>query len=208
MDTFLSREEYSQLVYGSCVSSTRGPCQSGKRVSIVKDDDTLELLPPAFVKPERWTGKQVRCLYKETCVTVGLDLDIALESAAFLFCVQVITTILNHLTKGHPPFTVEMKGKISVQYLTAKVRHVAEGEKLRDPEELVLFIRHNELLKGMIDKNQFGNHGIVHTVHELYGADTAGRLLSIFSRLFTLFLQVTLKTYFFYLFSIGGVSDW
>uniref|UniRef100_A0A453MD59 DNA-directed RNA polymerase n=5 Tax=Aegilops tauschii subsp. strangulata TaxID=200361 RepID=A0A453MD59_AEGTS len=159
VDTFLSREEYSQLVYGSCVSSSRGPCQSGKRVSIVKDDDTLELLPPAFVKPERWTGK------------------------------QVITTILNHLTKGHPPFTVEMKGKISVQYLTAKVRHVAEGEKLRDPEELVLYIRHNELLKGMIDKNQFGNHGIVHTVHELYGADTAGRLLSIFSRLFTLFLQ-------------------
>jgi hypothetical protein len=26
-------------------------------------------------------------------------------------CAQVITTILNHLTTGHPPFTVELKGK-------------------------------------------------------------------------------------------------
>jgi len=42
----------------------------------------------------------------------------------------------------------------------------------------------------MIDKAQFGKYGIVHTVHEFYGADTAGILLSTFSRLFTLFLQL------------------
>ncbi|KAE8779218.1 DNA-directed RNA polymerase I subunit rpa1 [Hordeum vulgare] len=194
--TLLSREEYSQLVYGSCVSSARSPCQSGKRVSIMNDDDTLELLSPAILKPKLlWTGK------------------------------QVITTILNHLTKGHPPFTVEMEGKIPVQYLTPKKCVAAEDkavcsekkkkekaisskkeknekasaqgqespeeqkETARAPEEQVLRIHDNQLLTGMIDKKQFGNYGIVHTVHELYGADTAGRLLSIFSRLFTLFLQ-------------------
>uniref|UniRef100_A0ACD6A893 Uncharacterized protein n=1 Tax=Avena sativa TaxID=4498 RepID=A0ACD6A893_AVESA len=169
-DTLLSREEYSQLVYGSCVSSTCSPCQSGKKVSIMTDDDALELLPPAICKPKPlWTGK------------------------------QVITTILNHLTKGHPPFTVEKEGKIPVKYLAPKERHGAadntrdpEEEKLSntsDPEEHILSIHDNELIKGMIDKKQFGNYGIVHTVQELYGADTAGVLLSIFSRLFTLFLQ-------------------
>jgi DNA-directed RNA polymerase I subunit RPA1 len=173
-DTLLSREEYSQLVYGSCVSSTCSPCQSGKRVSIMTDD-ALELLPPAICKPKPlWTGK------------------------------QVITTILNHLTKGHPPFTVEKEGKIPVKYFAPKERHGAadnardrEEENLSntsDPEEHILSIHDNELIKGMIDKKQFGNYGIVHTVQELYGADTAGVLLSIFSRLFTLFLQVTFKT--------------
>lgn len=153
LDTFLSREEYSQLVYGSCVSSTCSPCQSGKTVSVMKDDDALELLPPAIFKPKPlWTGK------------------------------QVITTILNHLTKGHPPFTVKKEGKIPVKYLRPK-------DNTSDPDEQELYIHDNELMKGMIDKKQFGNYGIVHTVQELYGADTAGRLLSIFSRLFTLFLQ-------------------
>ncbi|KAK1642603.1 hypothetical protein QYE76_060408 [Lolium multiflorum] len=176
-DTFLSREEYSQLVYGSCVSSSCSPCQSGKRVSVTNDDDTLELLPPAIFKPKPlWTGK------------------------------QVITTILNHLTNGHPPFTVKKEGKIPVKYLVPKKRH-GEEQETRDPElvkkekeeqevlakkqedEQELYVLDNELIKGMIDKKQFGNYGIVHTVQELYGADTAGRLLSIFSRLFTLFLQ-------------------
>lgn len=159
LDTFISREEYSQLVYGSCVSSTRSPCQSGKRVSVMKDGDILELLPPAILKPKPlWTGK------------------------------QVITTILNHLTKGHPPFTVEKKGKIPVKYLIPKERH-GDKDNAKDSEQ-VLYIHDNELIKGMIDKDQFGNYGIVHTVYELYGAETAGRLLSIFSRLFTLFLQL------------------
>lgn len=48
-----------------------------------------------------------------------------------------------------------------------------------------------DLLTGILDKSQIGasSYGIVHTVHELYGPDIAGRLLGIFSRLFTKFLQ-------------------
>ncbi|CAN6220809.1 unnamed protein product [Urochloa humidicola] len=272
-DTLLSREEYSQLVYGSCVPSNCGPRQPGTKVAAVKDDGALEFVPPAILRPKPlWTGK------------------------------QVITTILNHLTKGRNPFTVEQKGKISEEHLMPGEFHVSkhedpsdpgkkdkcpsdpsapgkkdecpsdpsaqqvlvveeevieeevevqrkrrkeerkreeeieevgydddddddddedeeedeDGEKEKDKEnggeerkekkrterekerkerentvsELVLFIKKNELIKGMIDKAQFGKHGIVHTVHELYGADTAGILLSTFSRLFTLFLQL------------------
>ncbi|CAL5041962.1 unnamed protein product [Urochloa decumbens] len=242
-DTLLSREEYSQLVYGSCVPSN-GPRQPGTKVTAIKDDGALEFVPPAILRPKPlWTGK------------------------------QVITTILNHLTKGCKPFTVEQKGKISEEHLIPREFHVSkdkgpsaqgkkdkgpsaqgkkdkcpsardeeedeegeqrkkeieeeieevyyEGEDEQDEEEeeeeeeeedneekkekkrkereqerkkaiseLVLLIRKNELIKGMIDKAQFGNNGIVHTVHELYGADTAGILLSTFSRLFTLFLQL------------------
>lgn len=68
-----------------------------------------------------------------------------------------------------------------------------QKQKQDDRSELVLYIHDNELIKGIIDKAQFGKYGIVHTVHELYGADTAGILLSTFSRLFTLFLQVNLQ---------------
>ncbi|KAK3130817.1 hypothetical protein QOZ80_6BG0498400 [Eleusine coracana subsp. coracana] len=221
-DTLLSREEYSQLVYGCCVPSTFSSCRPGKKVSI-KDDNTIQLVPPTILKPKPlWTGK------------------------------QVITTILNHLTYGHPPFTVELKGKhpnprksdgkkevveeksdgakendgkneIDEEKCDAKKetdkeksdgdkeideeKSDDEGEKTleeesddekekddaktkaRDPSEQILLILDNELLKGMIDKAQFGQYGMVHMVHELYGADTAGILLSTFSRLFTLFLQ-------------------
>ncbi|KAF8753807.1 DNA-directed RNA polymerase subunit beta' [Rhizoctonia solani] len=57
-------------------------------------------------------------------------------------------------------------------------------------EETVLFYD-GELLCGVLDKSQFGasSYGLVHSVYELYGAETAGRLLSILSRLFTKFLQ-------------------
>lgn len=48
-----------------------------------------------------------------------------------------------------------------------------------------------ELLCGVLDKSAFGatDFGLVHSVYELYGAESAGRLLGILSRLFTKFLQ-------------------
>lgn len=48
-----------------------------------------------------------------------------------------------------------------------------------------------ELLSGVLDKSAFGasDFGLVHSVYELYGADIAGKLLGILSRLLTKFLQ-------------------
>lgn len=48
-----------------------------------------------------------------------------------------------------------------------------------------------ELVSGILDKSAFGasDFGLVHSVYELYGADIAGKLLGILSRLFTKFLQ-------------------
>jgi hypothetical protein len=57
-------------------------------------------------------------------------------------------------------------------------------------EDKVIFMD-GDLLCGVLDKSAFGatDYGLVHSVYELYGADTAGRLLGILSRLFTKFLQ-------------------
>ncbi|OAY83900.1 DNA-directed RNA polymerase I subunit 1 [Ananas comosus] len=152
LDTFLTREEYHQLLYASCVptSSSSQGSRLGQKLSLSSSGNEIEPLLPAIWKPNPlWTGK------------------------------QVITAILNYVTKGRPPFTLESKARIQKEYLTGK-----------DHPELKLYIHDNELIQGIIDKAQFGKYGIVHTVYELYGADTAGVLLSVFSRLFTLFLQI------------------
>lgn len=63
-------------------------------------------------------------------------------------------------------------------------------EGMKNPENS-LVIWKNEVVQGVIDKAQFGQFGLVHTVQELYGSNIAGLLLSALSRLFTIFLQVT-----------------
>lgn len=91
---------------------------------------------------------------------------------------QVLTTVFNYVTYGLPPFTLKAPIKVSGEYWG------------KNSGELELIVKDNELVCGVIDKAQFGKYGIVHTVQELYGPWMAGRLLSIFSRLFTAYLQV------------------
>jgi DNA-directed RNA polymerase beta' subunit len=71
----------------------------------------------------------------------------------------------------------------------AKVPGAAWGKG--SSEDQVIFMN-GELLCGTLDKSAFGasDFGLVHSVYELYGADVAGRLLGILSRLFTKFLQL------------------
>lgn len=58
-------------------------------------------------------------------------------------------------------------------------------------EETQVIIIDNELIQGVLDKNQIGNSefGIVHSFYELYGPTLTGKLLTSFSRVFTAFLQ-------------------
>ncbi|BGP30582.1 hypothetical protein JCM10296v2_002337 [Rhodotorula toruloides] len=58
-------------------------------------------------------------------------------------------------------------------------------------EEGEVLVHNGDMLTGIIDKAQIGASpfGLVHSVYELYGASTAGKLLSILSRLLTKFLQ-------------------
>ena len=91
---------------------------------------------------------------------------------------QVISSVLAHVTRGRPPMTYRAPCKIPATFFG--------GE---DSGEDMLIIRRNYMCTGVVDKNMFGKHGLVHAVAELHGRSTAGALLSIFSRLFTNFLQ-------------------
>ncbi|KZV36374.1 DNA-directed RNA polymerase I subunit rpa1-like [Dorcoceras hygrometricum] len=125
-NTFLTRSEFSQLLYGSGVFAGEPGILPGKhalKVSLVASEGVVDSVLPTVWKPEPlWTGK------------------------------QVISALLNHITRGCAPCTV--------------------------------------LVRGVIDKAQFGKFGLVHTVQELYGSNSAGILLSALSRLFTVFLQI------------------
>ncbi|KAF8897740.1 hypothetical protein BD779DRAFT_1608262 [Infundibulicybe gibba] len=139
-DTFFSREEYFQLLYGA----------------LRPEDDShlnsrLVTLPPTIWRPKPlWTGK------------------------------QVISTILKNITPDH------LDG-LNLNAKTKVPGHLWGGDS---QEDKVIFVD-GELLCGVLDKAAFGatDYGLVHSVYELYGAGTAGRLLGVLSRLFTKFLQ-------------------
>ncbi|KAM5535538.1 hypothetical protein V8D89_010875 [Ganoderma adspersum] len=140
-DSFFSREEYFQLLYGAL------------RPEDEPQDDNRRLvtLPPTVWKPQPlWTGK------------------------------QIISTVLKNITPG-----IFEGLNLHAQ---AKVPGHLWGKDSR--EDQVVFMD-GELLSGVLDKSAFGasDFGLVHSVYELYGADIAGKLLGILSRLFTKFLQ-------------------
>ena len=86
----------------------------------------------------------------------------------------------NKLISHSTPFSVENTVKIPKEYLG------------KEKFEHGFLVKKNEFIHGVLDKNQFVKYGLVHTVQELYGSDSAGSLSSGFSRLFTVFLQVCL----------------
>eukprot|EP00208_Stichococcus_sp_RCC1054_P004326 CAMPEP_0206143018 /NCGR_PEP_ID=MMETSP1473-20131121/19032_1 /ASSEMBLY_ACC=CAM_ASM_001109 /TAXON_ID=1461547 /ORGANISM="Stichococcus sp, Strain RCC1054" /LENGTH=1731 /DNA_ID=CAMNT_0053538243 /DNA_START=203 /DNA_END=5398 /DNA_ORIENTATION=- len=90
---------------------------------------------------------------------------------------QLLSAVVRHFTKGMAPVS-----------MGAKARTPAEAWGSTSGEAFFEF--HNgDLVTGILDKSQFGNYGLVHSVQELYGNKAAGRLLSGFSRLFTHFLH-------------------
>ncbi|KAL1330569.1 hypothetical protein HN51_047809 [Arachis hypogaea] len=169
-DTFLSCEAFNQLLYSSGVSMPMVGsfyAKPGQKVFTSTSESEMFLFPPAIWKPEPlWTGK------------------------------QVISALLYYVTRGSPPFTVEKNAKIPANFFktrngNTKGRTTEKSSKMKvEPDEDKLLIYRNDLVCGVVDKAQFGDYGIVHTVQELYGSNIAGNLLSAFSRLFTNFLQM------------------
>ncbi|WBW72626.1 DNA-directed RNA polymerase I complex large subunit Nuc1 [Schizosaccharomyces osmophilus] len=94
---------------------------------------------------------------------------------------QVISTILLNLKPiDRPGLNLRGKAKVAGKYWSP------------NSEEGSVLFEDGELLCGVLDKSSFGasSFGIVHSIHELYGADIAGRLLSVLSRLFTAYAQM------------------
>ncbi|KAF9107262.1 hypothetical protein BGX29_006781 [Mortierella sp. GBA35] len=93
---------------------------------------------------------------------------------------DVITAILHNLTVGLCPLNMTAGAQVKAQYF-------GKGGE----EESIVQIMDGVLVTGVLDKAQFGakSFGLVHSCYEIYGGDIAGKLLSIFGRLFTRWTQ-------------------
>ena len=140
-DTFFTRDEYFQLIYGALRPEDN---YSGQGRVIT--------LPPALWRPQKlWTGK------------------------------QIIATILKNVVPA------DAKGL----YMSSGSKVPADAWGPHNSEEGKVLFYDGEMITGTLDKSQFGatSYGLVHTCYELYGGETAGKLLGILSRLFTKYLQ-------------------
>ena len=127
-------------------------------------------LPPAIWKPQPlWTGKQV------------------VRSSSYCLASSRVTYSLNQISTLMKNIKPPNAGGLNFS-CRGKVPGSAWG--VHTAEENVLFVD-GELLTGILDKAQIGAspYGLVHSVFELYGAEVAGKLLSILSRVLTKFLQ-------------------
>ncbi|KAF8423226.1 RNA polymerase Rpb1 [Tirmania nivea] len=95
---------------------------------------------------------------------------------------QVITTILHNICRRDlPGLTMSAKSKISGERWGSKSN-----------EEGVVLFQRGYFVHGILDKNHIGptEFGFVHSIYEVYGPETAGRLLSIMGRLLTKYLHM------------------
>eukprot|EP01080_Neovahlkampfia_damariscottae_P006005 gene6005-10003_t len=92
---------------------------------------------------------------------------------------QVVSTVLKHLANGRKGINMDGKSKLKGNVFG------------HDSEDGEVIFRDNELLSGVLDKQQFGSeHGsIVHCAYECYGDAIAGQLLTTLCRMCTVFLQ-------------------
>lgn len=162
-DTFFTREEYQQLIYGAL--RPEGNYTGGGKVLTV---------PPAIWKPQPlWTGKQV---VRGNTTRCGSSF---FSNARH----QQVSTILKNINpfpdKAGTELTFQCKGKVPGSFWGV---HSVE-------ETFLVF--EGELVTGVLDKAQIGASpfGLVHSVHEIYGPEVAGQLLSILSRVLTKYLQ-------------------
>lgn len=171
--TFLNKSDFFQLIY----AALENPLNSGKIKQI--------LIPePAIIKPQMlWSGKQViSCVLKSLVSNHDIFGNDKQNNSLFS---------KNKNTATPPLLNMEQKSKLNSNIFTQS-----------HEQETVVIIRGNELMTGIIDKNQIGNStfGLVHSYYELYGPHYAGELLSTFGRLFINYIQ------FFHGFTCG-VAD-
>lgn len=94
---------------------------------------------------------------------------------------QVITTILKNIQPLNYG-ALTMKGETQIK---------AEQWGPNSEEGSVL-IQDGEFITGILDKSQIGQSpgGLIHAIHEIYGPDSAGKLLSGLGRLLTRYLNI------------------
>ena len=106
---------------------------------------------------------------------------------------QVISTLLKNLSFHEQDYTDQYnnkKLKIGLNLISrSRLDDINWGFLGKDENQV--HIRNNELLQGILDKNQIGDSkfGMIHSFYEIYGSKRAGQLLTALGRLLTSFLQ-------------------
>ncbi|GAB4843833.1 hypothetical protein Ancab_013795 [Ancistrocladus abbreviatus] len=202
-DTFLTWDEFTELCYSSGLTTSGSWSSSAKldrRVSVVDSEDMIMSLSPAIIKPQPlWTGKQViTAILKH--ITKG-DMPFTVKKRAKIAREYFGKRDSKKKTDELPKVKDENSGKKTRADQVSKKKidgdlvkkdHKASenGYSVESIDEDMVFIYNNELVQGIIDKEQFAKYGLVHTVQELYGSKAAGNLLSILGRVLTTFLQM------------------
>ncbi|ORM39587.1 DNA-directed RNA polymerase I subunit rpa1 [Babesia sp. Xinjiang] len=202
-DTFLTRDQYFNLVYVALQEFFRWDRTMYIRpeTGIVRMQDGVEL----DIQLHQLT-KRLKILsdpYARRCA--NRNTEIHLEEPAIIFPQfrwtgkQVITTILKTIVDGIAQglrstdvnFLRNYKG-INLVSKSKTPGDAWGGVMDGNKEEGIIIIRNSELLQGVLDKSQFGStpYGLTHLVYELLGPRASGCLLNAFSYLFTSFLQM------------------
>lgn len=95
---------------------------------------------------------------------------------------------------------MDSKTRVKLDDVTKKKAFVEDPEKgliqkiISDPvaaEESIVKVRDNELIQGILDKNQIGNaeYSLVHAFYELYGGSMTETLLTCLTRVLLIYLQ-------------------
>ena len=96
---------------------------------------------------------------------------------------QVISTIIRMIADVQENQGLSMESKSKV----------ASELKFHASDESQVILKDNELVQGVLDKNQLGSgsdYGLVHSFYELYGPNKTGQLLTAFAKLFNAYLQI------------------
>lgn len=123
-------------------------------------DQDIKTVPPAIIKPVMlWSGK------------------------------QIISTLIINLTPFNCKTFINLKSTSKLEQ-----KHWRNPNNYLYPDLLSEFnfiVRDGNLLSGILDKNHIGasSYSLVHCFFELYGGKYSARLLSAFSKLFTVYLQ-------------------
>lgn len=202
-DTFLTREQYFNLVYIAVQvffkwQKTIYIKPDGDRTPIhdgVKLDVTLHQLTKRL--------KVLSDPYARR--SANYNTEIHLERPAILFPQflwtgkQVITTLLktivDGIARGLHATDLNFLQKYKGINLVSKSKTPGDswgGVFDGNREEATIIIQNSELLQGVLDKSQFGStpYGLTHLIYELLGPRASGCILNSFSYLFTSFLQM------------------
>ncbi|CAD7946868.1 unnamed protein product [Amoebophrya sp. A120] len=101
---------------------------------------------------------------------------------------------------GKQAFSILLKNLIQLHNGKQQVFHTSKcktpgdmwnGVFDKNKEEEQILIRNSELLRGVLDKSEFGASagGLTHLCYEVFGPKMAGAVLSTFARVFTAYLQ-------------------